>query len=72
MIPNNSIFISLPIDFIGANVDEPSDLARGLASFKKDMGAIDIVLGEFEGVSEGVVDMGLGSKVHDGVDGFSN
>ena len=32
------------------------------------MGAVDVVLGELEGVPEGVVDVRLGREVQDGVD----
>lgn len=38
-----------------------------LGCLKKDVGAIDVTLGEVERVPEGVVDVSLGGKVHDGV-----
>ena len=49
-------------------MDKPPDLSRDLASLEEDVGAVDVVLGELEGVAEGVVDVGLGGEVHDGVD----
>ena len=35
------------------------------------MGADDVVLGELQGVAEGVVDEGLRGEVHDGVDALA-
>jgi hypothetical protein len=44
--------------------------ASDLSALKKHVGAHDVVLCELERVSEGVVDVGLGSEMHDGVDFF--
>ena len=41
-----------------------------LGRFEEDVGAQDVVLGEGERVPKGVVDVGLGGEVHDGVDLF--
>lgn len=57
----------LPVDLISADMDEPLDACH-LSGLKEHMCAHDVVLGELEGVSEGIVDVGLCSKVHDGVD----
>ena len=64
MVTNHCILISLTIDLISANVDEPPDLTSDLASFEKNMSTINVVLGEFKGVTKRIVNMCLGCKVH--------
>jgi hypothetical protein len=53
-------------------MDEPPDLASDFTSFQKDMGTINIVLGKLKAITERIVNMGLSSKVHNGVDFFSD
>ncbi|KAM3411429.1 hypothetical protein ACQJBY_003216 [Aegilops geniculata] len=67
MVTKNSIEISFSVDFIGADMNEPSDLNL-LACLEEDVGTVHIVFGELEGTAEGVVDVSLGGKVHDGID----
>lgn len=71
MVAHYSTLICLPIDLICADMDEPLDLVPSdLAGLKENMGPIYIVLGELKAVAKGVVNMRLGSKVHNCVNGL--
>lgn len=48
-------------------MNESLDSFVDLGCLEKDMGAIDVALGEVERVTEGVVHVRLGGKVHDGI-----
>mmetsp|Transcript_5222 Transcript_5222/g.10722 ORF Transcript_5222/g.10722 Transcript_5222/m.10722 type:complete len:334 (-) Transcript_5222:444-1445(-) len=61
---------ALAVDLVGGDVDEAADSPVALGRLEHDVGAEDVALGEIEGISEGVVDVGLGGEVHDGVDVF--
>lgn len=60
-----TMFSAVSVDFIGADMDEPSDLNPPVGP-EEDVDDIHIVLGELGEISEGP-----GNKVHDGVDGLS-
>lgn len=48
-------------------MNEFLDSSVDFGCLEKDMGAIDVALGEVERVTEGVVHVRLGGKVHDGI-----
>lgn len=56
----------LAVDLIGTHVNEALD-AGDLGRLQQHVGAQNVVLGELEGVSEGVVDVGLGREVHNSI-----
>mmetsp|Transcript_21328 Transcript_21328/g.32151 ORF Transcript_21328/g.32151 Transcript_21328/m.32151 type:complete len:285 (-) Transcript_21328:260-1114(-) len=58
---------SLSIHFIRRDMNESLDSFVDLGSLEKDVGAIDVALGEVERITKGVVHVRLGSKVHDGI-----
>lgn len=60
--------LALSVHFVGGDVDESFHAAVGLGRLEEDVRPEDVALGEVEGVAEAVVDVGLGGKVHDGVD----
>ena len=73
MVADDGFRLGLAVHFISRDVDKTLDLAAGdLASLEEDVGAVDVVLGEFEGVAEGVVNVGLSGEVHDGVDALGD
>ena len=59
--------LAFTIDLVCADMDEPLHTAT-VSGFEENMGSQDVGLSEREGVSEGVIDMGLGSEVHNGID----
>lgn len=63
------VMVLLAVHLIGGDVNESLD-AVVLRGLKEHMRAHDVVLGELEGVAEGVVDVRLGREVHDRVDLF--
>ena len=50
-------------------MNEPLYGAINAAGFKEDMSSLHIVSSKGQRVAKGVVDVGLGGKVHNGVDG---
>ena len=58
----------LAVDLVGGDVEESLDGTQGLDGLEQNVGTADVVLGELERVAERVVDVGLRSKVHHGVD----
>jgi len=56
----------LAVDLIGTHVNEALD-AGDLGRLQQHVGAQNVVLGELEGVSEGVVDVGLSREVHNSI-----
>lgn len=61
------LILNLSVNLIGGDVDEllDSDLLGGL---EENVGSVNVGVGESVGVSEGQVNVRLGSKVEDGVD----
>ena len=48
-------------------MDESLDSFVDLGCLEEDVGAVDVALGEVERVTEGVIHVSLGGKVHDGI-----
>jgi hypothetical protein len=73
VVPHGGVSVRLAVDLVGADVDEAADGARAgaVAGLEEDVCADVVVLGELEGVAEGVVDVGLRGEVHDGVDALA-
>lgn len=59
---------SLAVHLVGGHVDEATDGVAVFGRLEQDVGAIDVGLGEGEGVTERVVNVGLGSEMHHGID----
>lgn len=57
-----------PVDLIGRNVNESLECFAILGTLEKNVRSHNVGLSKGQRVSERVVDVGLGSKVHDGVD----
>ena len=57
-----------PIDLIGRNVNESLEGFAILGTLEKNVRSHNVGMSKGQRVSERVVDVGLGSKVHDGVD----
>jgi hypothetical protein len=68
VVAHHGVAVSLAVHLVGADVDEAADLGGGAAGLEEDVGAVDVVLGELQGVAEGVVHVGLRREVHHGVD----
>ena len=64
-----SAFFSFSIDFVGTDVKKSLNVCV-FCSFKQSMSTKNISLGESSGITKRVVDVGLGGKVHDGIDGL--
>lgn len=60
----------LTVHLISGNMNEALDV-RNFSRFQQNMGSHDIILRELEGISKRVVDMSLGSEMHDGINLFS-
>ena len=61
------VSLALSVHLVCADMDKPLH-AAAVGSLEEDVGTQDVGLGEREGVTEGVVDMRLGSKMHNSVD----
>jgi hypothetical protein len=60
--------LTFSVYLIGGYVDESPHGGAVLGALEEYVGSVDVRLGECEGVTEGVVDVGLCCEVHDGVD----
>ena len=58
---------SFAVDFISRNMDEYSDGTMAPGRFEEDVCSENVALGKVERISEGVVHMSLGGKMHDGM-----
>lgn len=59
---------TLAVHLVGGHVDETTDSVAVLGRLEQDVGAVDVGLGECEGVTERVVNVSLGGEMHNGVD----
>ncbi len=59
---------SFTIHLVSRNVYKPLDCFAYLCTFKKHVSAVNVRVGEGEGISERVVNMGLGSEVENCID----
>lgn len=59
---------SLSVHLVGGHVDEATDGVAVFGRLEQDVGAVDVGLGEGEGVTERVVNVGLGGEMHHGID----
>ena len=62
--------LALTVYFICGNVNKSSHATVTLGRFEENMRPKDITLREIEGVSEAIIDVSLGGKVHHRVDLF--
>ena len=60
--------LALAVDLIGGHMDEAADGVAIFGRLQQHVRAVDVGLGEGEGVTERVVHMRLGGKVHHGID----
>lgn len=61
------LILDLTVDLIGGDVDEALD-ADLLGGLEKDVGPVDVGVGEAVRVAKAQVDVGLGGEVEDGID----
>mmetsp|Transcript_16058 Transcript_16058/g.29014 ORF Transcript_16058/g.29014 Transcript_16058/m.29014 type:complete len:225 (-) Transcript_16058:303-977(-) len=61
---------SFTIDFIRTDVNESLNGRTALCGFEENVSTVNVGMSKGKGVSKGVVDMCLSSKVHDGVNIF--
>jgi hypothetical protein len=61
---------SFAIDFIRTDVNESLNGRTALCGFEENVSTVNVGMSKGKGVSKGVVDMCLSSKVHDGVNIF--
>ena len=62
--------LAFSIDLIGGNVNESLERLAVFGALEEDVGSVDIGVSERQRVTERVVDVGLGGKMHDGVNFF--
>ena len=62
--------LSFSVHFIGRHMNKALDGGTALGRLQENMCSVDVGVSEGKRVTEGVIDMGLGGKMHNGVDFF--